>query len=252
MVQTHTKEFGIKRILIISYRQTLTNELYGNYNPIGFESYMDGNLESDKLICQIQSLYKLVPENDFLGVPIEIPSYDLVIIDEIESVLAHYKSTTLKNPRFTFDLMCSIIHNSKKLLVLDGDFHNRSYDFIKSFGESRILKNEYKKVERTLFLLIRETILKARLMKTLKMVRTLLLLVCLLKLLHILLINIKNFNYKTVLHCAKSDDADKEKLKNVNKHWVEYRVVVYSPSIEAGVNFDVKHFNKIYVVLSVR
>ena len=35
--------------------------------------------------------------------------------------------------------------NSKKLLVLDGDFNNRSYEFISYFGKSIILENQIKK-----------------------------------------------------------------------------------------------------------
>jgi len=58
--------------------------------------------------------------------------------------------------------------------------------------------------------------------------------------------------YKTVLLCSKSDDKYKEKLKNVNEFWVLYQLLIYSPTVEAGVNFDIEHFNKIYVVLSAK
>ena len=40
-------------------------------------------------------------------------------------------------------------------------------------------------------------------------------------------------------------------LLDVNNTWINYDVVIYTPTIEAGVSFDVKnHFNKIYGVLS--
>ena len=71
--------------------------------------------------------------------------YDLIILDEIESVLNHFRSTTIKNKEGVFDIMKNILYNSNKILALDGDFNNRAYDYISYFGKSIILENEHKK-----------------------------------------------------------------------------------------------------------
>ena len=57
--------------------------------------------------------------------------------------------------------------------------------------------------------------------------------------------------YNTILHCSDSDDSLKHKLKDVKNLWNKYQLLIYSPSIESGVNFDKNHFNKIYIVLSI-
>lgn len=108
-------EFGFKKVLIVSYRQTLTNEFYGNFNSLGFESYLDKDYDVDRLICQVESLPKLLNKDgyDFIDDEEEIPSYDLVIIDEIESVLAHFRSPTIDRKEGIFNLLKDIIYNSK-------------------------------------------------------------------------------------------------------------------------------------------
>src|SRR5208282_4157960 len=56
-------------------------------------------------------------------------------------------------------------------------------------------------------------------------------------------------NVKYLMHTSHTDDKLKSKLENVNKHWSKYNVILYSPCIESGVDFNVDHFDKIYCVL---
>ena len=58
------------------------------------------------------------------------PSYDLVIIDEIESILSHFEchQTFKGKSKETFDFIQNAIINSAKLMVLDGDVNNRTYN----------------------------------------------------------------------------------------------------------------------------
>jgi len=57
--------------------------------------------------------------------------YDFIILDEIESLLAHLSSPTLSTKR---NIVCLIIQqllkNAKWVLSLDADFGQRSYEFL--------------------------------------------------------------------------------------------------------------------------
>jgi hypothetical protein len=66
------------------------------------------------------------------------------------------------------------------------------------------------------------------------------------------MLNDKYPKKKIYLYTGKSDDClKKHHLSNVSEHWSQADVIIYSPTIEAGVNFDVPgHFNKIYGILS--
>jgi len=52
------------------------------------------------------------------------------------------------------------------------------------------------------------------------------------------------------LYTSFTDDAKKAELNEVNIKWLNCDVLIYSPTIEAGVNFDRVHFNKIFGIFS--
>jgi hypothetical protein len=54
---------------------------------------------------------------------------------------------------------------------------------------------------------------------------------------------------KILVITADTDDNEKLKLENVNKYFTEADLLMYSPTIEAGVDYNVEHFDKMYVIL---
>jgi len=75
----------------LTYRKTLTYDINGNFEKFGFKSYLDGDIFSDRVIIQIESLIKL-------NINAKIPKFDLIIIDEVESTLNQFSSSgTFKN-----------------------------------------------------------------------------------------------------------------------------------------------------------
>lgn len=203
------------------------------------------------MICQIESLHHLLPEFEFVGGVVDIPSYDLIVIDEVESVLNHFRSSTIKNKQDTFNLMKNLVFNANKVLALDGDFSNRSYCFLEHFGKCNVLHNEIKKDIRHFIFVT------ALMMFELNIENTLLggknaVIVTMSSELALYFSKKYEGRYKTVLHTAKSDDENKNNLKNVTEFWIQYELVIYSPCVESGVSFDVPHFDKIYVVLSAQ
>lgn len=254
------EEYGnkLQRILIVSYRQSLTNEFYGNFSKFGFANYMDGSYFSDRLICQIESLHRLCDKPIYSfedgSMSSDIPSYDLIIMDEIESILNHFQSSTIKEREKTFNLLKDIIYNSDKVLALDGDFNNRGYEFLSGLEcidneKMIILENEIKKNKKHFIFLNNkeyfDNLIDVDLKNKLNVV-----IVSMSATIANDYYNRYKDNFKCVLHCARSDDELKEKIQDVNNFWDKYNLVSYSPSIVAGVNFDKEHFDKIYVVVT--
>jgi hypothetical protein len=50
-----------------------------------------------------------------------------------------------------------------------------------------------------------------------------------------------------MIYTSKTDDQNRKRLVNVEVEWLKYRLVAYSPTIEAGVDFSVPHFHSMYV-----
>ncbi len=248
-----------RRILFITYRQTLTNELHGNFKKLNVDSYLDGAFDSDRIICQIESLHKIANSEYAFDDEVPIPSYDLVIMDEIESILNHFESTTLREKEKTFNLMYDIIYNSKRVLALDGDFSNRSFEFINNIGDYKneiskmskyiILENEIKKNQRHFKFTYSRSEFDTKISDDLKSGKNIMI-VSMSATIADYYHNLYQEKYKSTIHTSKTDDMLKDKLKDVNNMWIQYQLIISSPSIEAGVNFDREHIDRIYVVLS--
>jgi hypothetical protein len=92
-----------KRILWISIRQTYSlniNKRLKKYNFVNFYS-------KDRIIVQLESLHHL--EKNII-----IEPYDLIVLDEIESILYHFDSSTIAlYSSNTFDLLHLLCLNKK-------------------------------------------------------------------------------------------------------------------------------------------
>lgn len=105
------------RVLVITYRRTLALEQYNKLGELGFENYMkvtDKPLHKvDKLICQIESLHRVTQAGGIL------PDYDVVIMDEIELVLQHFCSPTVKSPAATMALVVNLLGKCRRLCIAE-------------------------------------------------------------------------------------------------------------------------------------
>ena len=220
----------------------------------------------------IEYLHKIPDQNKY--------NYDLVILDEIESLLYHFTSPTIENKQYTFELMCDIIKNSKNILALDHTFiieltnllmnlinqktyrkehTQKTYQRTVSKDESkngfpkkdniRIIHNKIKK-DRKKFIFVKnykkfDNSIDENLKNGKKIV-----IVSMTSGMALKYYEKYKSKYKTILHYSKSNDADKELLKNVEANWLDYDLVIYSPSIQSGVSFNIEHFDKLYIILS--
>jgi hypothetical protein len=106
---------------MLSYRQTLTLDLKKNYEELGFEDYLTGDIEADRVIIQVESLLKLDTDS-------KVKQYDLVLIDESDRILNQFNShkTFHGTERDTFEYLYHIIDDSKKVICMDGGQTNRT------------------------------------------------------------------------------------------------------------------------------
>ena len=133
-------KYNQQKILFISYRISLSIDLMNNFKHLNFKSYLDNDFDSDRLIIQVESLMRL-SNNDFIDEYTErIQQYDLIIIDECESVFNQFNSNvTFKNKsKETFEYFTQLLQFSSKCIFLDGDLSARGYTFINSISSKQI------------------------------------------------------------------------------------------------------------------
>ena len=103
------------RILSVTYRQSLAMEHLNKFKRHGFVSYMDHKrelmksdplLDKPRVICQVESLHRLFPNSG------QLPKFDLVILDEIESLLRHFVSPTVQAPHERMDQVLAMVKDA--------------------------------------------------------------------------------------------------------------------------------------------
>lgn len=106
--------------LICARRQTLAKEIGRKLKDKNFVCYLDeqGSLADrnkyPRVICQLESMHRL------FGDGFEVPSYDLVVIDEVESVLRHLSSATMTSSLASIDMFEDICRGARRgVLAMD-------------------------------------------------------------------------------------------------------------------------------------
>ena len=238
-----------KRVLFISYRKTLSDDIKKNFPQ--FHDYREGTelYNHDKLIIQPESIHKLLIETDK---GLKIPYYDMVICDECEGLLNNFQSTTFKNTaKNKFTSLCHIIEEAKRVIYLDGDLNNRSYDFINSFPHkaTNIINNI--KINSKTFHITKnmdhyKQLIHDDLTNNLKLVIASLSAMEIERLTEYITEQFPN--KKLGMYTGTGDDSAKLDFQNV-ECWKEKDVILYTPCLESGVDFSLKHFDKLYCII---
>jgi hypothetical protein len=142
-------------VLVLTYRQTLAYEQLRKLQPHGFVNYLDVPKDAPfhnrnkypRVICQIESLRRVAGPSGLAGLHAQ---FDLVVIDEVESVLRHFCSPTVGSPYSTLELLIEIIQGARRLVVLDAFLGDATHDFLKKIGVSnRVVINAHQSPPRT-------------------------------------------------------------------------------------------------------
>lgn len=262
LIKCIINKYNPKKVLWLTFRQTLSDDIHHHFKDLGFEHYLNGRLDSNRLIIQIESLMKI--KKFELGQFIDdifynnTTTYDLIMLDEIESLLRQFNSSSTfsidANTKDTFYYLEELIKNSNKIISLDGDLNNRSYQFIKQFGEGIYLENETTKNNKILNIVENEELYIKDIINTLKQNKKIV--VCSLSTdpikKYIQIIQKKMPNIKIIYYTGKSDNKiKKDDFKDVNTSWCKYDIIFYTPTIEAGVSFDIpNYFYKVYGIIN--
>jgi len=222
-----------KKVLIITFRKTLADSYDNEFQD--FVNYQDLNTKTykaDRLIIQIDSLHKVRGE------------YDLLFFDEFEYTGGHLVSFC-KEKRFIMDALQQFTKACKKYLVTDALLSQATIDFFKRIDPSPItvVENNYKSFSNT----------KAKLLGIGNN--------CIVK----YVVDQLELGMKIVIPsnskakanelydiiCRKFNGTVKVALITSETdivpvgEWVNYDVVIYSPTIVAGNSFNEKHFDEL-------
>ena len=191
----------------------------------------------------------------------EYNSYEVVVIDEIETFLKLFNNnSTLKELDIVFKKFVDILRNCKKLILLDAFISKISLNFLDSLDiDYEIIKRKNERSDRKAIIkknfnswlndIIRDLKNNKKLIifypfKNSRKIQGLPSMADLTETISI------NSNKKGIYHNADSSDKTNSKLKDVNKSWVKYDFVISNNKINVGLNFDIDYFDTCYLSIA--
>ena len=240
-------KYNPNRVLWVSYRLTLSYDVFSNFAPFNFKIYTDKDYDADRLIIQAESLLKLINDRT------DIKKYDLIVIDEVESVLRQFSSTTFKGKApITFDLFINLLkHPQTKMISLDGDLGDRTHDFTTHLGKSININNIARFNTKTINVMNVKEDFENKIFNDLDLNLKLVIPTMSATEGNAMCDKLRNkYPNKVILYYSGlTSDEDKLDITNILDKWSNADVVIYSPTIEAGVSFDRVHFDRLYGIM---
>lgn len=248
------KYFGSKInpavIRIVSFRQTFSGNLKEKFPNFTLYSDVQGPLTQCKLIIQVESLHRLaILENT--NVP------DLLILDECESIFEQFSSGLAKSFNGAFCAFEWLLKYSRHVICMDANLGDRTYRILERMRPEFnkvpgviLHKNTYENAcddnyyftadkfrwygilyaamandEKIAIPMSSKTEAKA-LERNLR----------------------KLYPAKCIkLYSSETSQTErKDHFADVNLHWSQYDVLIYTPTVSAGVSFEIPHFTKIF------
>jgi len=260
------------KVLIVCLNIAFTNCMYKDFKG-EFTNYThleDKKLikESNKLLCSIESL-KYVKN-----------CYDIVIFDEMASLISNITSNTNlgNNPTENLIKLNNIVSCSKKIISMDAFLFQSSYNLFSNILKDKLhdkkeifINNCYKAKERQCIIKqgkrenVWDCFLKQEIIKKLSNGFKCVLCLGSQSLLHNLLKDIETYDkdenkYKLtkkqieILKDTRIKYYDKDNQLSgdteINNEWVNFDLLIYTPTITAGISFDKIHFDYLFLYLA--
>jgi hypothetical protein len=254
------------RILIINPRISLTRTLLQTMNTpddegpgLNFVSYRNRLAkqsaewlqQQDRLIICINSVARLLRGS--------MRGWDVIVMDECETVLFQFGSVHMRDKDNQFDTLQWIARSVQhQLILMDADAGQRSYMWLEGIASScsasvhsvvnecttqpnryTIIDNFASWLQLLLYRLAKGDCVVVPINRKKKAE-------------HVAAIIEKELPHlkgKILLYTSKSDAAIKRGVKHCNTEWLKYRVVIYTPTIGPGVDFNPPsgpHFDYIF------
>jgi hypothetical protein len=246
----------IQRICIITSKITLAKSFEEQYRELGFNMYLDKSKFSpsdDRIIINMDSLKLLYKNKDYCETQTLLQSYDLIILDEVSSLLNNFDSSLMNDRQEIHSIFHRLIHDTKKIIAMDGDFSNREYNYLCDvLGNDKVevyqnlVKPEnpfhitFSKDENKFLDDIEADLIKKRNISVASMSSSFAL---------GMEKYFKNKGYDVLCITGESSNATKKLLVDPQKLFVEdnkIQLFIYSPTITVGIDINIKYFYRQY------
>lgn len=249
-----------KRIILISARRTFTASMYADFGVKNdFVNYRDikGSLASyPRIFVQVESLHRLFSVDNI------ITPFDIVLMDEIESILAQCSPSPTHQGNYirNMNALQQITEQATKLIAMDAFITQRSIEFLEDLRtDIAFVHNPYQPYNR---IAVRTPCNNNKkntshfwkaVLETVKAGKRVAI-PCGSQKQGLAFEKILIANNISYLFYHSNDDRTmrKETLQDVNASWAKVQVLLYTPSVTIGINYDSKdcQFDQLFMYAS--
>ena len=249
----YIKENNINSFLILSCRRTLTYTIYDKLksNNIEVDNYISINnnkvILSNKLIISPDSLYKI---------KYPLKKFDFIWIDEGVSFMYYLGNHLFIESKFKKEIMIIIewlLKNCKKLLITDADLNDniiKFYLYFRNISYTNYFIYEKRKNNNKYSIIDDEKDILYKLKTNIESNHNLYICCDTLnktKFIYDYIINLNLISTnKILLYNSESNNIYDKKMYDVNDFWSSFKIVIVSPKVVFGVDFNLEHFDYVY------
>lgn len=239
------------KILFVTTRKTQTGYFSKTFDLFDYQAREGTLYYEDKIVVCLNSLMRILNTDN------EIPEYDILILDEIVSIINTFSCSLMHNIKSNasaiYELLKCLIKDSRKVFMMDG-VPDESIEFflgdmwrdcnvyqIRSRPDNKIyeiIDNPY------YFMRILENKQKTENKKTVVVTDS--------KKISQYMNHVINSNFPSKKVCCINGDSDKD-IKNGSTEpdtcFIKYDVVIYNTAIGPGASFNIKgYFDYLFVI----
>lgn len=230
-----------------SFRQTFSLEAARALPGFALYTEHPGDLDHlafPRLIVQVESLHRL-------PMPEAPEPVDLLILDEVESILGQFGSGLHRNLGASFAMFAWMVSTAERLIALDANLSDRTFRTLERLrgGEQHYHHNLWQQASKDTFLFSgdREAWLAALYERLAADQKAVVALNSVTEA-HALAAELqRRFPTKTLAaYSGKTPPSEKSAhFGNVHAHW-NVDILLYTPTVSAGVSYELEHFDVVF------
>lgn len=243
-------DYYTHNIILVSFRQTFSKEIQNKFKGFTLYNEVSGEINDNRIIIQVESLHRI-------GITAGKHKPDLLILDECESIFDQFDSGLHKKFSESWAVFKWLMTYSSHLVCMDANLSNRTYEIISRMRPSanipgnlmyhfNMCKNA---ADDTYKMTVNKNEWYLDLYNSLSIGKRIAVAISSLseaKVLHESIAT-KFPALKVGFYSSKTPMSEKKlHFSNVDEYWSCYDVLIYTPTVSAGISFERTHYDKMY------
>ncbi len=245
-VATH---FANARVCIVSFRQTFSANVLEKFPSFTSYAAVSGTIRADRVICQVESLWRLDTSEP----------YDLVVCDECEAIFEQLDSGLMRaNFNRTFAVFKWLMSQSRYMIAMDAFLGMRSINIIEclrygdgqSYDRPFLHQNLYATAAGDCYKFTSDRVdWYERINISLRAGEKIALMANSLdaaKTAHEYIRGEWPSLHVLIYSSETLQSVKRQHFQDVNKYWATADVLIYTPTVTAGVSFEIEHYDRVF------